>query len=169
MDGEDRFLEYKFFIRYVSLLHGYVNYFLVHTNFHKRYFIFHFSIHFNLSSAEANSNNNNTNTVISPNHLETFFEENNAKMLRFQHDIEDMSIQLVKERAIVGDLNGTIDELKEELEKAQGNILTISTLKDALESQQQRTNETLRIQVRKIRIHSICMGYFSSFIRSLPR
>lgn len=71
-------------------------------------------------------------------------------MIRFQHDIEDLSSQLVKERTIVSDLNGTIDGLKEELEKAQGNISNISILKDALESQQQRTNETLRIQVSKL-------------------
>ena len=99
-------------------------------------------------AAESKLNKNKTTTqTISPNHLQTFFEENNAKMLRFQHDIEVLSSQLVKERTIVSDLNGTIDGLKEELEKAQGNISNISTLKDALESQQQRTNETLRIQV----------------------
>ena len=81
-------------------------------------------------------------------------------MIRFQHDIEDLSSQLVKERTIVSDLNGTIDGLKEELEKAQGNISNISILKDALESQQQRTNETLRIQVSKLidMYYTICIN-----------
>lgn len=81
-------------------------------------------------------------------------------MIRFQHDIEDLSSQLVKERTIVSDLNGTIDGLKEELEKAQGNISNISILKDALESQQQRTNETLRIQVSKLidMYYAICIN-----------
>ena len=81
-------------------------------------------------------------------------------MIRFQHDIEDLSSQLVKERTIVSDLNGTIDGLKEELEKAQGNISNISILKDALESQQQRTNETLRIQVSELidMYYAICIN-----------
>lgn len=117
-------------------------------------FVFQISLYiiFSAESKLSNNvnNNNTTSQTISPNHIQTFFEENNTKMLRFQHDIEDLSSQLVKERTIVSDLNGTIDGLKEELEKAQGNISNISTLKDALESQQQRTNETLRIQVSKL-------------------
>ena len=68
-------------------------------------------------------------------------------MFKYQHDIDDLSSQLVKERTIVNDLNDTIDGLKNELNKAQNNLHSISSLKDTLETQQQRTNETLRIQV----------------------
>lgn len=87
-------------------------------------------------------------------------------MLRYRHDIEDLSSQLVKERAIVGDLNGTIDEMKGELEKAQCNLSSITHLKDALESQQQRTNETLSIQVCKctaVSLNTLSAGIFTDF------
>ena len=94
----------------------------------------------------AESNNNNA-AILTPNDIEKFFNENKSKMFKYQHDIDDLSSQLVKERTIVNDLNDTIDGLKNELNKAQNNLHSISSLKDTLETQQQRTNESLRIQV----------------------
>uniref|UniRef100_A0A7M5XCB0 Uncharacterized protein n=1 Tax=Clytia hemisphaerica TaxID=252671 RepID=A0A7M5XCB0_9CNID len=90
--------------------------------------------------------NNNTNTILTPKEIEAFFNENKSKMYKYQHEIDDLSSQLVKERTIVNDLNDTLDGLKNELSKAQSNMHNISSLKDTLETQQQRTNETLRIQ-----------------------
>ena len=94
----------------------------------------------------AESNNNNA-AILTPKDIEKFFNENKSKMFKYQHDIDDLSSQLVKERTIVNDLNDTIDGLKNELNKAQNNLHSISSLKDTLETQQQRTNESLRIQV----------------------
>jgi len=83
--------------------------------------------------------------------METFFAENNSKLLRYQHQVDDFSSQLAKERTIVTDLNTTISDLKGELGKAQENMNSLSSLKDTLDSQQYRTNETLRIQVKRIK------------------
>ena len=79
--------------------------------------------------------------------MEAFFNDNNTKLLQYQHQVDDFSSQLMKERTIVTDLNTTISDLKGELGKAQQNINNLSSLKDTLDEQQHRTKETLRIQV----------------------
>lgn len=79
--------------------------------------------------------------------INQYFNRFTTKMYSLHSEIEDLNTQMERERSIVGDLNDTISDLKAELNKAQGNITNISTLKETLETQHQRTNQTLRIQV----------------------
>ena len=62
-------------------------------------------------------------------------------------EIESLTSQMHKEQTLVGEMNRTISELKHDLQNAQGNLTNISSLKSNLESQQQRANETLSLQV----------------------
>lgn len=85
--------------------------------------------------------------IITCDDINQYFQQHSTKMFSLHSEIDNLNIQMERERSIVGDLNDTISDLKIELDKAQGNISNISTLKETLTSQYERTNETLKIQV----------------------
>ena len=98
--------------------------------------------------------------------ITNFFDKNTTKMVSLHSEIEDLSLQMHKEQIIVSELNDTISELKQDLNKAQGNISNMTSLRDSLESQHQKTNDTLLIQVYhlyKVIPSSNLLIYFQQF------
>lgn len=92
----------------------------------------------------------NLTRTISPEAMNDYFQRNASRTSNLQLEVTDLTTQIRMEQQIMAELNSTVADVKSQLEKTRANLNMTSKLRDSVELECDRANETMRMQEREL-------------------